>query len=508
MADFPLLSVLLALPLLGVIAIVALPRSRERLAAPVALAVSLIVFAGTVAMWFGWNNDGPRFQYSESYRWIPQFGARLEVGLDGIAALMVAMTALLVPIVVLASWREAEQGKRSVKTFFGLLLALETGMVGVFSATDVLLFYVFFEFMLVPMYFLINSYGGPRRQYAAVKFFLYSLVGGLFMLAAVIGLYAVSSDQLNKGSFSFEKLLTLNIDPAVQRWLFLGFFVAFAIKAPLVPLHTWLPDASGQAPVGVSVLLVGVLDKVGTYGMLRYCLPLFGDAAHYFAPWVIGFSVAGIIYGAILAVGQSDMKRLVAYTSIAHFGFIALGVFAFTAQSGTGAVLYMLNHGLSVGALFLVVGFLISRRDSARISDFGGMAKLTPWLAGAFFVAGLSALSLPGTNSFVSEFLILIGSFGAHKAATIVATVGIVFAALFVLWLYQRTMHGPLPPDLAAAGSPARLAVRDLSAREMVVIAPLIALILLLGVYPQPAIDVINPAVHRTLTDLHTSAGG
>ncbi len=512
MADFPLLSVLIALPLLGVIAIAVLPRSREQLAKPIALVTSLLVFAGTVAMWFGWENDGPRFQYTETYRWIPQFGSEFAVGIDGIAALMVALIGLLVPVVVLASWHDADGGehakqpKRSVRTFFALLLVLETSMLGVFAATDVLLFYVFFEFMLVPMYFLISSYGGPRRQYAAVKFFLYSLVGGLLMLAAVIGLYAVSSDQLDTGTFSFQQLTTLEIDPVTQRWLFAGFFIAFAIKAPLVPFHTWLPDAGGQAPVGVAVLLVGVLDKVGTFGMLRYCLPLFGDAAREFAPWIIGLSVAGIIYGAILAVGQSDMKRLVAYTSIAHFGFIALGIFAFTAQSGTGAVLYMLNHGLSTGALFLVVGFLISRRGSALISDYGGMAQLTPWIAGTFFIAGLSSLALPGTNSFVSEFLVLIGTFSVQKAAAIVATVGMVLAALYVLWLYQRTMHGPLHPDLVESSSPTpetpRLVIRDITRREVAVISPLIALILVLGAYPQPVIDVINPAVEHTLADL------
>ncbi len=506
MANFPLLSVLIALPLLGVVAIAVLPRSREQLCKPIALVTSLLVFVGTVAMWFGWETDGARFQYTEAYRWIPQFGSEFAVGIDGIAALMVALIGLLVPVVVLASWHDADEGKqakRSVRTFFALLLVLETCMLGVFAATDVLLFYVFFEFMLVPMYFLINSYGGPRRQYAAVKFFLYSLVGGLFMLAAVIGLYAVGTDQLDAGTFSFQQLTTIEIDPVKQRWLFAGFFIAFAIKAPLVPFHTWLPDAGGQAPVGVAVLLVGVLDKVGTFGMLRYCLPLFGDAAREFAPWIIGLSVAGVIYGAMLAVGQSDMIRLVAYTSIAHFGFIALGIFAFTAQSGTGAVLYMLNHGLSTGALFLVVGFLISRRGSALISEYGGMAQLTPWIAGTFLIAGLSSLALPGTNSFVSEFLVLTGTFGAHKAAAIVATVGIVLAALYVLWLYQRTMHGPLHPELTDRSSPQRLAIRDITRREVAVISPLITLILLLGVYPQPVIDVINPAVEYTLADLN-----
>jgi NADH-quinone oxidoreductase subunit M len=366
-------------------------------------------------------------------------------------------------------------------------------MIGVFAATDIFLFYVFFEVMLVPMYFLIGSYGGPRRQYAAVKFFLYSLIGGLFMLAAVIGLYVVSAKG-GVGTFSFEDLSRLNIEESTQRWLFLGFFIAFAIKAPLFPFHTWLPDAGGQAPIGAAVLLVGVLDKVGTYGFLRYCLPLFPDASKFFAPLAITLSVIGIIYGALLAMGQSDLKRLVAYTSVAHFGFIGLGVFAFTTQAGTGAVLYMINHGISTGALFLVVGFLVARRGSAAVADFGGAAKVIPWIAGAFLIAGLSSLSLPGTNSYVSEFLVLIGSFTTQPVATVVATLGMILAALYILLMYQRTMHGTLNPELPK--------MRDLSRREAFVIAPMIVLILALGFYPKPVIDVINPAVQATMQDI------
>lgn len=504
MNDFPFLPILTVLPLVGALIVAALPNNARELAKQITLGWSLVVFVLAALMFFGFDKDGDRFQFTESYTWIPKFGTSFQFGVDGIALVMLALIALLVPVVVLASWHDAEGGKRSVKTFFALLLVLETCMIGVFAATDVLLFYVFFEAMLVPMYFLIGSYGGPRRQYAAVKFFLYSLVGGLFMLAAVIGVYAVSSDQLGKGTFSFDKLTQLEIAPDTQRWLFLGFFIAFAIKAPLVPFHTWLPDAGGQAPIGAAVLLVGVLDKVGTFGMLRYCLPLFPDAAKEFAPWIIGLAVAGVIYGALLAIGQSDMKRLVAYTSIAHFGFIALGVFAFTTQAGTGSVLYMVNHGLSTGALFLVVGFLVARRKSAAIADFGGAAKVMPWIAGMFFIAGLSSLALPGTNSFVSEFLVLIGTFGVNKPAAIIATAGIVFAALYILWVYQRTMQGTLNPELAklAEPSPGRPTLRDLSLRESIVIAPVIALILVLGFFPKPVIDVINPAVKATMADI------
>ncbi len=389
--------------------------------------------------------------------------------------------------------------QRSVPAFFALLLALETGMIGVFAATDVFLFYVFFEAMLIPMYFLIGSYGPVKEQaqrsYAAVKFLVYSLLGGLLMLAAVIGLYVVSSQHLAHGTFDFATLRQLEITPGVQKLLFLGFFVAFAIKAPLFPFHTWLPDAGAQAPTGGAVLLVGVLDKVGTFGLIRYCIPLFPDAADYFAPMVLALAVIGIFYGALLAIGQRDMKRLVSYTSLAHFGFIALGTFAFTSQAGTGAVLYMVNHGLSTGLLFLVVGFLVARRGTRDVAAYGGLAKVTPILAGVFLIAGLSSLALPGTNSFVSEFLVLVGTFTVNKPLAIVATAGIVLAAIYILYLYQRTMTGPVTHE-------ENRALLDLSVREKIVVAPMVALIIGLGVYPKPIIDIIRPSVTATFADI------
>ena len=360
---------------------------------------------------------------------------------------MIALTAFLVPGLMLFSWEERLPEGRTASGYFALLLATEATLMGVFTATDVFLFYVFFEVMLIPMYFLIGRFGGPRRQYAAVKFFLYSLFGGLIMLASLIGLYVVSAQYLPAGgTFDWAALRTIVplIPESTQIWLFLGFFVAFAIKAPLVPLHTWLPDAGAEAPIGAGVLLVGVLDKVGTFGFLRYCLPLFPLASVRLAPLVLVLSVVGILYGALLAVGQKDMSRFVAYTSIAHFGFIALGIFAFSTQAFAGSVLYMVNHGLSTGMLFVMVGLLASRGGSRMISDYGGVAKLAPVLAGCFLLAGLSSLALPGTNSFVSEFLVLVGSFPREPVFTILATVGIVFAALYVLWVYQQTMQGPV----------------------------------------------------------------
>ncbi|SCG46914.1 NADH-quinone oxidoreductase subunit M [Micromonospora inositola] len=493
MSNFPFLSVLTVAPLVGALVVALLPRRSPELAKQVAFGWSLLVLVLSVVMWITFQADGDRFQFRESYSWIPNWGVNFTFAADGIALVMLMLIAILVPLVILASWHDAESSKRSVPVYFALLLVLECTMIGVFAAADVFLFYVFFEVMLVPMYFLIGSYGGHQRQYAAVKFFLYSLVGGLFMLAAVIGLWVVGGK-----TFDWQALSQVDISTGTARWLFLGFFLAFAIKAPFFPFHTWLPDAGGAAPAGAAALLVGVLDKVGTFGILRYCLPLFPEASRWFAPWALALGVIGIIYAALLAVGQNDLKRLVSYTSIAHFGFIGVGIFAFTTQAGTGAVLYMLNHGLATGLLFLVVGMLIARRGSALISDFGGAGKLVPLLAGVLFFAGLASLALPGTAPFVSEFLVLIGTFTTNKPVAVIATLGIILAAAYVLWMVQRTTQGTLNPALTEVEGMRR----DLTLREKVVVAPLIALIVLLGFYPKPVTDVINPAVRATMQDV------
>ncbi|MEU2347253.1 NADH-quinone oxidoreductase subunit M [Modestobacter sp. NPDC049651] len=530
MNGFPWLLLMLLVPAAGAAAIAALPRGGDRLARQVALGASGLTLLLAVLATVAFDTGGARFQLTSSVSWIPDFGVDFALGVDGIALVMLLLVGLLVPVVVVASWREDfGPGRRSLRAYLGWLLLLEATLVGVFAATDVFLFYVFFEAMLVPMYFLIGSFGGPRRQYAAVKFFLYSFLGGLVMLAAVIGLYVVSNSQFGAGTFAFDALRQLEITPGVQKLLFAGFFIAFAIKAPLVPFHTWLPDAGAQAPIGSAVLLVGVLDKVGTYGMLRLCLPLFPDAARDLAPVVLVLAVVGILYAAVLAAGQDDLKRLVSYTSIAHFGFIALGVFAFTTEAATGAVLYMVNHGIATGLLFLVVGMLISRGGSQRISDYGGVASAAPVLAGTLLLAGLATLSLPGTNSFVSEFLVLIGAFPTRPVFTVLATVGIVLAAVYVLLMYQRTMHGPprgvlfpdVPPEAATPAVPdgggatavatrptVRSAVRDLAPRELAVVAPLIALVIGLGVYPQPLIDLVRPAVQATMVDVGADPDG
>ena len=492
-------------PLVGSALVFSLQERQAKLAKQLTLFFSLaaLVYTAILLATFDTGKNADRFQFNASWNWIKAFGVHLAFGVDGIAIVLVAMSVVLVPAVVLASWTTfdsrtgSEEGptptghRRNVKNYFGLLLLLEFFMIGVFTATDVFLFYVFFEAMLVPMYFIIGTFGGPRRQYAAMKFFLYSLIGGLLMLASVIGLYVTTGSR----TFAIADLIGKVPDNATQKWLFLGFFIAFAIKAPLVPFHTWLPDAGAEAPAGGAALLVGVLDKVGTFGFLRYCLPLFPNASDYFAPTILILSVIGILYAAFLAIGQRDMKRLVAYTSVAHFGFIGLGIFAFTTQGGTGAVLYMVNHGLSTGALFLVVGLLIARGKSRNVADYGGAAKVTPILAGLFLMAGLSALALPGMSTFVSEFLVLVGSFTRHKGLAILGTTGIILAAIYVLYLYQRAFQGPANTRVSK--------FRDLNAREITAVAPLIALIILLGIYPKPVLDIINPAVKATLHDVH-----
>jgi NADH-quinone oxidoreductase subunit M len=501
MSGFPFLSILTLLPLLGAVVVACIPRAKGQLAKVVALSWSLAVLVLSIVMWIAFKVGGDRFQFRESYAWIPSWDARFTLEADGIALVMLMLIAVLMPVVILASWHDAEQSQRPVPMYFALLLLFEFTMIGVFAAADVFLFYVFFEVMLIPMYFIIGSYGGQRRQYAAVKFFLYSLVGGLFMLAAVIGLWVVGGHTFD---FNHLQEAAKAFDTNTARWLFLGFFVAFAIKAPFFPFHTWLPDAGGAAPAGAAALLVGVMDKVGTFGILRYCLPLFPEASRWFAPAAIVLAVIGIIYAALLAIGQNDLKRLVSYTSIAHFGFIGIGIFAFTTQGGTGSVLYMVNHGLATGLLFLVVGMFVARRGTAAVSDFGGAGRLVPVLAGVLFFAGLASLALPGTAPFVSEFLVLIGTYTVHKAYAVIATAGIILAAAYVLWMIQRTTQGTLNPALTEV--PAMQ--KDITLREKVVVAPLILLLLFLGFYPKPVTDVINPAVQATMQDVGTKDPG
>jgi len=511
MNGFPWLTVAGAIPLAGAIAVALVPsmpadsapgdvEARSRLVKMLALGVSVVTLVWVIVMATRFNTSGPDFQLTEQYSWIPQFGVHYAVGVDGIALVLIGMTAVLMPVVILASWHDADTARRSPKTYFALMLVLETMMIGVFAATDVFLFYVFFEAMLIPMYFMIGSFGVGQRQYAAVKFLLYSLLGGLLMLVAVIALYVYAGESAatgHHGTFLFSTLVNVTLSPTVQKWLFLGFFIAFAIKAPLWPFHTWLPDAAFSAQPGAAVLMLGVMDKVGTFGMIRYCLELFPSAAHYFTPLILTLAVISILYGAIVAIGQTSIKRLIGYTSVSHFGFIVLGIFAFTTQGQSGATLYMVNHGFATGAILLLAGFLIVRRGSDRIADYGGVQSVAPVLAGLFLLSGLALLSLPGLSTFVSEFLVLAGTFSRYKVAATFATVGIILAAIYVLWLYQRAMNGPVAESVA--GMP------DLKVRELVAVVPLAALIIAMGVYPKPVLDVINPAVRATMSQVHVT---
>jgi NADH-quinone oxidoreductase subunit M len=487
------LTLLMLLPLAGAAIIAVLPKANEKAAKQAALATTLAVTAVTIAMAVGFERDNTALQFVEKYSWIPSFGISYALGVDAIALVLILMSTILAPIVVLAGWNEAHGGRWSVKTFYILILVLETMMIGVFAATDVFLFYVIFEAMLVPVYFLIGGYGTGERAAAAVKFLIYSLVGGLLMLASIIALYVMSGAQ-GGHTFDINELSKLEMSSTTQNLLFLGFFIAFAIKAPVWPFHTWLPDAAQSATPGTSVLLLGVLDKVGTFGMIRYCLTLFPEASKTFTPVILVLAVISIIYGAFLAIGAKDIKRLIAYTSISHFGFITMGIFAMTSQGHSGATLYMFNHGFSTAALFLVAGWMISRRGSSTIADFGGLQRVTPVMAWTFFLAGMSSLALPGLSSFVSEFLVLVGTFTRYPVHAIIATFGIVLAALYILIPVQKALHGPTTPGNEA--------LSDLNLREKIAIAPVIAIIVVLGFYPSPLLKVINPAATHVISQM------
>ncbi|MDO3401810.1 NADH-quinone oxidoreductase subunit M [Mycolicibacterium neoaurum] len=492
------LTALWAVPMLGAAIVILLPS--KVFARWAALAVSLAVLAVAVLLAVTFDPAGPQFQFVEDHPWIPSFGTGYILGLDGIALALVVLTAVLVPLLIVAGWNDGHADRaRSTQSYLALTLAVEAMVLISLVALDVLLFYVFFEAMLIPMYFLIGGFGGARRSAAAVKFLLYNLFGGLIMLAAVIGLYVVTLEELG-GTFDFRAIVAavqsgqLAVDPALLNALFLGFMFAFAVKAPLWPFHRWLPDAAVESTSATAVLMMAVVDKVGTFGMLRYCLQLFPDATKTFQPVIITLAVIGIIYGAVVAIGQTDVMRLIAYTSISHFGFIILGIFVLTSQGQAGSTLYMVNHGISTAALFLIAGFLVSRRGSRFIADYGGIQKVAPVLAGTFLVAGLATLSLPGLGPFISEFLVLIGTFSRFPVLAVIAALALVLSAIYILWAYQRMMTGPVTRGNES--------LRDLVPRELIVVAPLIVLLLVLGIYPKPALDVINPAVTHTLTTI------
>jgi NADH-quinone oxidoreductase subunit M len=518
MNSVPWLSALWLVPLAGAAVAIVVPPQWRQFAKWVGLAVAAAVLALAITITAGFDRaaTAASYQFVESHPWIPAFGASYTLGVDGIAVVLVLLTAVLVPLLMLAGWNDGARADdplrpasprgrssggertRGTQAYVALTLTIESMVLISVISLDVLLFYVFFEAMLIPMYFLIGGFGsGANRSRAAVKFLLYNLFGGLIMLAAVIGLYVVTA-QHGSGTFDFREIVgavqsgQLGADPAVLKALFLGFMFAFAIKAPLWPFHRWLPDAAVESTPATAVLMMAVMDKVGTFGMLRYCLQLFPDASTYFRPLIVVLSVIGVVYGAVVAIGQTDIMRLIAYTSISHFGFIILGIFVMTSQGQSGSTLYMVNHGLSTAAVFLIAGFLISRRGSRSIADFGGVQKVAPVLAGTFLVSALATLSLPGLAPFISEFLVLIGTFNRYWLAAAFGSTALVLSSIYMLWLYQRVMTGPIAKDNDR--------IHDLVPREIFVVAPLIALLLVLGVYPKPVLDIINPAVDNTMT--------
>ncbi|MEB3032127.1 NADH-quinone oxidoreductase subunit M [[Mycobacterium] nativiensis] len=503
--NLPWLSLLWLVPLAGAGLVIVLPGGRTQLAKYTGLLVSLATLAVAVVVTVGFDTTpvAAPYQFVESHSWIPAFGASYTLGVDGIAVVLALLTAGLVPLLMLAGWNDGGERSRGPHAYVALTLTVEAMVLISLVSLDVLLFYVFFEAMLIPMYFMIGGFGtGAKRSQAALKFLLYNLFGGLIMLAAVIGVYVVSAQEgTSGGTFDFRELVsvfspgTTTVDPGVLKLLFAGFMFAFAVKAPLWPAHRWLPDAAVESTPATAVLMMAVMDKVGTFGMLRYCLQLFPDASTYFRPAIITLAVIGVVYGAMVAIGQRDIMRLIAYTSISHFGFIILGIFVMTSQGQSGSTLYMLNHGISTAAVFLIAGFLISRRGGARaIADYGGVQKVAPVLAGTFLVAAMATLSLPGLAPFISEFLVLIGTFNRYWLAATIGTTALVLSSIYMLWLYQRVMTGPV-----TAGNER---IRDLLPRELVVVAPLIALLLFLGFYPKPVLDIINPGVDHTLTTI------
>ncbi|MBA2282470.1 MAG: NADH-quinone oxidoreductase subunit M [Actinomycetota bacterium] len=496
--SFDILTSLVAVPAVGAVLVALVSRRRPELTRQLALLMSLLTGALAVWLMLDFHAGEADFQYQHTYTWIRELGISWKVGVDGISLFLVVLTGILFPLAILGA-----KPHHDSKPYHAWLLLLEAGCMGVFLALDLFMFFVMFEIVLVPMYFLIGGWGYGERVYAAMKFFLFTMLGSAFMLVSIITL-AFLHRRGSGGDLTFD-LVTIasNLGPDVlsqnaARWLFLGFAVAFAVKVPLFPLHTWLPDAHTQAPTAGSVILAGVMLKLGTYGFLRFGIYLFPEAARWFAPLFLTLGTIGIIYGAIVATMQKDLKRLVAYSSVAHLGFIVLGSFAMTNQSLQGAVLQSVNHGITTPALFLLVGFIYERRHTRQIAELKGLQKAAPVLAGVFTLVMLSSIGVPGLNGFSGEFLILIGSFLTARWWTVVATAGVILAALYLLWAYQRVFHGEPDGDNAN--------VADLKLSEGLVLAPLLALIVFLGVYPKPVLERIEPSVERLIEHVEANS--
>jgi NADH-quinone oxidoreductase subunit M len=496
---FPILTSIVALPVIGAVLLLFVKGDEERsapLVRNVALLVSLLVFFETLLLWMRFNPASADFQFVERHAWIPAFGIEYFVGVDGISLLLIVLTGFLTPLALLGSW---ESVHKHTKAFCIFLLLLESAMIGVFISLDLFLFYVFWDAMLVPMYFLIGIWGYERRIYAAVKFILYTMAGSVLMLLAILGLAYLYYTANGVYSFDLLKLYELPLNGHQQFWFFLAFALAFAIKVPLFPFHTWLPDAHVEAPTAGSVILAGVMLKMGTYGLVRFAFPLFPQVASFFAPALAVLAVVGIIYGALVAMVQPDMKKLVAYSSVSHLGFVVLGIAAMNTQSVSGAVYQMLSHGISTGGLFLVVGMLSDRRHTRLISEYGGLKKIAPHLVAAFLLVTLASIGLPGLNGFVGEFLILLGAFRWDPRLAAFAATGVILSATYMLWMFQRVNYGPVTNEKNTT-------LADLQPREWAVIVPVIAVALLMGVVPSLFLRPIEPSVERLLNHFHQNA--
>ena len=494
----PLLTLSWFVPIAGALLLLFIANAdgrRDGLIRWLTLGISLVVFAVTVALWVWFDAASASFQFVERRPWIPAFGIDYYLGIDGISLLLVVLTGFLTPIALLSSWGSIE---RKVKEFSIFMLALEGAMIGVFVSLDLFLFYVFWDAMLIPMYFLIGIWGYDQRVYAAIKFMLYTMAGSVLMLIAILGLAYLHSTATGSYSFDLLKLYALDIPPPTQMWFFLAFTVAFAIKVPLFPFHTWLPDAHVQAPTAGSVILAGVLLKMGTYGLLRFSFPLFPEAAAYFAPWLALLAVIGIIYGALVAMVQPDMKKLVAYSSVSHLGFVVLGICAMNTQGVQGAIYQMLAHGISTGGLFLMVGMLSDRRHTRLISEFGGLKAVMPRLSAAFLIITLASIGLPGLNGFVGEFLIMLGAFRWDPRFVVFAGLGVILSAVYMLWMLQRVYYGTVTHEENAT-------LPDLLPREWAAVIPLCAIAVVMGVLPTLFLKPMEASVDALVNNVQNA---
>jgi NADH-quinone oxidoreductase subunit M len=496
--QLPIVSILVFLPMLGIVPLLFLDQKNDKVLKGYTLALSLVQFVLSLRLWFGFNDAYAGMQFVERYNWLPQYGISYYVGVDGFSLLLILLTTLLTPICVLATWEDVQF---RVKEFMICLLFMMSGMIGVFVSLDVFLFYVFWELQLIPMYLLIGVWGNPaRRVYAAIKFFLYTMFGSLLMLVAILVLYFYHGKVTGAYTFDLLKLYGLNVPFQMQFWMFLAFALAFAIKVPMFPFHTWLPDAHTEAPTVGSVILAAVLLKMGTYGFLRFNMPLFPEAAYYFVPLFSILAIIGIIYGALVSMMQTDLKRLIAFSSVSHLGFVMLGLFTYTMQGVQGGIIQMINHGLSTGALFLIVGCIYERRHTRMIADFGGLSTPMPIFAAIFMVVALSSIGLPGLNGFVGEFLILLGAFKVNKLYAALAATGVIFAACYMLWMFQRVMFGQVTNEKNRY-------LPDLSWREIAYFAPLLLFIVWIGVYPSTFLDKTKATTAQFVAKMEKAKG-